>query len=400
MSVGSLSQVNGVLYLVYWKTTDGADGGTLYWRTVSINPTTGVATLGTETLMGVTGTMNLPFSPIITLPSGRLILPYHKGTGSPLLAYVSVSDDNGATWTETVIADPPPAGMGWAVEPTLHIETDGAVGAYMRTSGTERVAYYSRCTDPDASPPVWSTPVPVPSIPQPGASGGRMQVITMPDGTGLLIGNDHKTTRRNVTIWKVGDNAAILGKTRVGDLEFFGQVATGVGVMQYPTILLDGEDLLIAYSHQPNAGASLSCQIRLHTWRWTEPVAKEAGGTGLRAFPRPASTNRAPVPYGTIAYSTTPTPDMSLSNLFDLRLTASTATVGAPLHPMPWETLTLVVTQGAGGPHTLAGANNGFNVAFEFNGTTPTLQTAVGASNVFVFRYNGFTNKWVLQSFN
>jgi hypothetical protein len=34
------------------------------------------------------------------------------------------------------------------------------------------------------------------------------------------------------------------------------------------------------------------------------------------------------------------------------------------------------------------------------NGTTPTLRTAVGASNVFVFRYNGFTNKWVLESFN
>jgi hypothetical protein len=223
-----------------------------------------------------------------------------------------------------------------------------------------------------------------------------MQFEKRANGEILLIGNDSKNSRRNVTIWSMADGGVVTGVTRIADFNPLALQGTGGTVLQYPTILDDGDDLLIAYSHQVSGSFSstFSIAIRLHTWRWTEPVAKEAGGSGFRALPRP-SFARPSLSGITLTYSTAPTPDMSVGNLFDLRLTDSTATVAAPLNPLPWETLTLVVTQAGSGSYTLA-----FNAVFEMNGTTPTLRTAVGASNVFVFRYNGFTNKWVLESFN
>ena len=398
ISVQSLSRVGNALWLIYWRHPTAADGGTLYRAVVTVNPTTGAATLGTEVELGVTGTRNLAFSPILTLPSGRLLLSYHKNDGSPVgTSYVSRSDDDGLTWTEGAVATSFPAGTLNLYEPQLVIESDGAVGVWMRATVTGNVAYYARCADPDATPLVWSTPVPINAIPQPGTNGSRMRVTTLENGQRLLIGNDSKTGRRAITIWEIGDNGAVLGETHIADLLPLFNEGVGGAIMQYPDILQDGDDLLIAYSHnQPGSySVASSCAIRLHTWRWTEVVAKEAGGSGLRSRPRPPAPTRTLVPAVPITFSPTPTPDMSVGNLFDLRLTASTATVAAPLNPLPWETRTLIVTQAGSGSYTLA-----FNAVFEFNATTPTLRTAVGASNVFVFRYNGFTNKWVLQSFN
>lgn len=393
--IQSISTVGSALWLIYWKQPSGLDGGVLYRRTMTVNSTTGAVTLGSEVEMGVTGTRNLSFSPILTLPSGRLLLPYHKNDGSPAdNSYVSYSDDGGTTWTEGVIAASIPAGTTVLYEPTLVIESDGGVGVMMRTSAN--VAYYSRCTDPDASPLVWTTPAAVNAIPQPGANGSRMQFAKMPDGQILLVGSDSKESRRNLTVWTMGDAGTVIGKTRIADYNTIAAQGAYTVLMQYPVMIPDGDDLLIAYSHNHpgSVDVTMSVAIRLHTWRWTQVVAKEAGGSGFRSLPRPSGLNRRLIPAVVIAYSTTPTPDMSLGNVFDLRLTASTATVAAPLNPLPYETLTLVVTQAGSGSYTLA-----FNAVFEFNGVTTTLQTAVNASNIFVFRYNGFTNKWVLESF-
>jgi hypothetical protein len=220
-----------------------------------------------------------------------------------------------------------------------------------------------------------------------------MQLTKLDDGQILLIGSDSTIGRQNITIWEMADNGLITGKVRVGDWNTrFGSGA----ILQYPAILQDGEDLLIAVSHENAgvAGTTLSCMMRVMSWRWNEPVAVEAGGTGFRSLPRPANPIRQPVPAVSLAFAAAPVPDLSVGNLFDLRLTASTATIGVPLNPLPWEVLTVVVTQAGSGSYTLA-----WNAIFEFNGVTTTLRTAVNASNVFVFRFNGFTGKWVLESF-
>lgn len=390
--IGSLSSVNGSLRLIYWKNADGADGGTLYWRTVTINPATGAATLGTETLLGVNGTGNLTFSQILTLPSGRLLIPYHKNAGSPLLGYVSYSDNNGSSWTEGVLSASPPAGVGWTIEPTIVIESDGGIGCYIRSSGAVRVAYYTRCADPNAVTLIWSTPVPINSVPQPGATGARMQVAKLTNGQIMLVGYDASISRRNITVWSMGDNGVVLGKVRIADANasYVSDENSGC-LMQYPAIIEDGEDLIIAYTHldpgSPNA--NLSDMIRLHTWRWNEAVAKEVGGTGKRSEPRPATPRRIPDRVA-LTYSTAPVPDMAMASLFDLRLTASTAVVGVPLNPSPGQRLGLIVTQAGSGSYTLA-----FNSVFEFAGTAPQPPAAVGRAFLYEFMFNGFTGKWV-----
>lgn len=400
-SIQSLSVVGSRLWLIYWKESAGLDGGVLHRKTCTVNATTGAITLGPETALGIPGSRNLSFSPIITLKSGRLLLPYHKADASPAMnTYIAHSDNSGTTWTETRLTPSMPGGTTTLVEPTIVEESDGAVGCYIRT--TAQTTYYSRCALPNAATPVWTTPAPVNAIPQPtasGVSGSRVNVIKRKDGQILVIGNDSKNYRRNLTVWRMGDNAKVIDKVRLGDWNPVTDVNAEC-FLQYPVLLEDGNDLLIAYSHcQPGSpDAALSAQIRLHTWRWpttpTTPLAREAGGTGLRSTDRPLVA-RTPDAFIPITYSTAPAPDMEFGNRFHLTLTASTAVIGAPLNPMPWEEIELFLVQGGTGSYTAT-----FNSIFEFNGITPTWRTAVNASNVLKARYNGLTGKWIVTSWN
>ena len=389
--INSISDVNGVLWMIYWKSTNGSDGGVLYRRTLSINPSDGAVTLGTETALGISGSLNLNFSPIIRLASGRLMLPYHKGLeGSPNYnAYVAHSDDGGSTWTPNAISASIPAGMNVLVEPTIVIESDGAVGAYIRNQSGSIA--YSRCTNPNASTPTWSTPRLIPAIPDPYS---RSQVRKMADGQILLIGNDSKNYRRDVTIWRMGDNGVMESRTFIADWNPIEQTAS-VSQLAYPTLLEDGEDLVIAWTHQESGGGNLAVGIRYVTMRWCNPVAIEEGGAGRQDKDRPVYIRPVPT-VTTIPYSTTPKPDLSKgSPNFAITLTASTATMAGPDNPMGYEEMKIIVTQGGAGNFTLA-----WNANYQMNGTTPTLRTTAGDSNIFVFVFNPVSQKWVLQSFN
>lgn len=389
--VNSLSNVKGVLWMVYWRSATGTDGGTLYRRTVAINSVSGAVTLGSEVSLGISGTLNLNFSPIITLASGRLLLPFHKGAdGSPQYnQYAAYSDDSGITWTVGVIASSIPGGMNKLVEGSLVVESDGAVGIYMRNSSGSIA--YSRCALPNAATLSWSTPTSISAVPNPDS---RFIVTKLSDGQILLIGNNSKVYRRDVTIWNMGDSGVLLGETFIADWNPV-DATSSTSQLAYPTLLEDDHDLIIAWTQQESGGGNLAVGIRQMTMRWTQPVSIDAGGTGRRNQPR--ATEARPMPsVTTIPYSTTPTPDLTKgSSNFALTLTASTATVGVPLTPMGFETIRLIVTQGGVGSFTLA-----FNAIYEMNGTTPTLQTAAGASNIFVFLFNPASQKWVLQSFN
>lgn len=383
--IQSLSIVGGQLYLVYWKNSDGSDGGTLYWRTITINSSTGAATLGTETLLGVDGTTNLAFSPIITLPSGRLFISYHHTANDGV--YASYSDDSGATWTEVTVT-----ATASRFEPTLVVESDGAIGCVVRSSGN--TAKYYRCADPTSAPGTWSAEVDLKSIPQPSTSGSRMQYCKLSDGTILLAGNDDKTTRRKLTIWEMGDAGVVYGKTLIGDWNPEDDT-NGTSIMQYPVMIEDGDGhILFAYSRQPSGGGDLNIAIQIDRLPWVEPVDVFAGGTGKRVglpFLLPEEVPRAIL----IAYSTTPTPNMSLGSVHYITLTASTATIQAPANAYPWQEITLVVRQDGTGSRTVSWAS-----AWEFNGTTPTLETAANAENVVKAIFSEQTGKWVVTSFN
>jgi len=209
----------------------------------------------------------------------------------------------------------------------------------------------------------------------------------------LIVGNDHKTVRRRVTIWEVGDNAVILGKTLIGDYNdpsnTYGQSA-----MQYPAILEHDGDLWLASSRQPSSVATAGIGIQIDAIRWVKPIPREAGGTGVRN--RLPNLESETIPRGTmIAYSTTPTCNLLYTGPFYITLTASTATLQPPTHMLPWQELTLIMQQGGSGSYTMA-----FDAIFEFNGITPAWETAVGKANVMKAIYNELTNKWVVFSFN
>ena len=122
-------------------------------------------------------------------------------------------------------------------------------------------------------------------------------------------------------------------------------------------------------------------------------IASELGTNGPSTTLNTSSVSRKQS--SPLTYSAAPVPDMSRGNLFYITLTASTAVIGAPLTPLPWDEITLVFIQGGSGGYTA-----GLNSAFEFGGITPVWKTTIGASNILRAIYNPQTNKWVVTSFN
>jgi len=382
-TIGSLSVMDGSLWLIYTAQLTEGVGGTLKKRSVAIDAETGEITLGAITVLGVPGTDNLTFNPVVQTASGRLIIPVHTSTA--IDQFVSYSDDDGATWSALVTVSTTGT---WRGEGVLINEPDGGVGCYLRTNLDS--AYYSRSTDDGET---WSAEKAVTAIPQMSStSGSRISGINLANGECWLIGNDSRTERRELTLWRVGNDAEILDKIYLGDFNTHRETL-GTLKLQYPVILEDGEDLLIGVSRQ-DSGLNAGSAILFFARRKGPALPVEMGGTSLLQRKNTVSGRR--VKNGLdLVYSTTPTPDMSLGNLFYITLTASTATFGAPLNPLPWEELTIVVAQGGVGSFTIAG----WNAIYQFNGLTATLQTAVGASNVFRFVFNPLVNKCVIASF-
>ncbi len=272
--INSLSVVGNKMWLVYFSAPSVSDGGTLYRREVNVE-INGHISLGDEVLLSglETGEHKLNFSPILALPGGRLLLPYHNSASSiPYTSHVGISDDGGVTWSPVQLSPSMPSGTTWLVEPSLILEGDGAVGCYMRS--TARVAYYSRSTNGGQS---WSFPRPIAQISQPGGNGSRMQTLRLTDGQMLLIGNNNKEFRRNLTIWSLGDHGIVRGSAFLGD--FNPQSGSSSTILQYPALLEDGEKLIYAYSMAtPGRGTSIHLHARI--WAGTPPNAVTENATG------------------------------------------------------------------------------------------------------------------------
>jgi hypothetical protein len=80
----------------------------------------------------------------------------------------------------------------------------------------------------------------------------------------------------------------------------------------------------------------------------------------------------------------------ALANAFNLTLTASTTTLGAPSNPVDGQVIRFRVTQGGSGSYTLAYAS-----AYDFGAAgSPTLSTSVGKVDVLGFEYVASLSKW------
>ena len=80
----------------------------------------------------------------------------------------------------------------------------------------------------------------------------------------------------------------------------------------------------------------------------------------------------------------------ALGNAFNLTLTASTTTLGAPSNPVDGQVIRIRVTQGAGGSFTLA-----YGTAYDFGAAgAPTLSTAAGKVDILGFEYVASISKW------
>lgn len=81
----------------------------------------------------------------------------------------------------------------------------------------------------------------------------------------------------------------------------------------------------------------------------------------------------------------------ALGNAFNLTLTASTTTLGAPSNPVDGQVIRFRITQGAGGSFTLAYAS-----AYDFGAAgSPTLSTTAGKVDLVAFEYSTALSKWM-----
>jgi hypothetical protein len=399
VTFGHISAVKGQLWAIYaLRTLTGSetfDGGVLTRRVLTINPSTGVITVGSAvTLTGInTGGQDQSFGAVMETASGRLILPYQNNSLTPRRQLFAYSDNDGLNWTRVdpfASVFPSEITSNYMAEGCLTREAGGAVGCYMRTM---QKSWYSRSTDDGLT---WSTPIGRTEFPMVASDGTRISSVLLPNNEALLIGSDHPSRRVRMTLWKINDAGQVIWKRPIGDINEDQNPYSEYSMMQYPVGLMNGDDFILAWSlqHGTNAYSTLGMSIRVSTH--ANPmilVSPESAGSVFRAEKTPQLRNMRA--HEKLSYSTAPVPDISKGGLHHITLTASTAVIGIPLNPLPWDELTLVFVQGGAGSFTAT-----FNAIFEFGGITPVWRTAVNATNTLKAYCNPLTNKWIVTSWN
>ncbi|GAA1763794.1 exo-alpha-sialidase [Pseudarthrobacter sulfonivorans] len=135
----------------------------------------------------------------VVLPSGRLIVPIfrcittpgEKWVGNSDDSAVMISDDAGATWTETVL----PGSLG-CVHMNIQPVADGSLLALFRSRWADSI-YESRSTDDGTT---WSEPVPT-ELPNNNSS---IQFVALADGRLALVYNHSRaeaSTERRLSLY-------------------------------------------------------------------------------------------------------------------------------------------------------------------------------------------------------
>jgi len=176
---------------------------------------------------------------LVTLPSGRIILPlYSDGYNISLVAY---SDNNGRTWE----AGGPIVGLG-NIQPSVVLRSDGALVAYMRDNG-ELPKRIMQAVSEDGGES-WTVARDM-DIPNPGSS---VAVTDAGNGRWVMLCNDLEQTRRRMTAY-VSQNEGRVWPGRLVLDESEGDESYG-----YPTVIAgEGGAIHTTYSYNGPEGASI-----------------------------------------------------------------------------------------------------------------------------------------------
>jgi predicted neuraminidase len=176
----------------------------------------------------------MPRAHPLELPSGRLLVPlYSDGFSFSIVAY---TDDGGRTWHSSE----PIIGQG-AVQPSIVRRKDGTLVAYMRDNGPPPKRLMMSISSDDGV--TWSDVVDL-DVPNPGAGA---EAITLRDGRWLLIHNDLERGRHSLAVWLSEDEGKTWRWKRHLERDDRGE---GAGSFHYPSVIQarDGS-LHVTYSY-------------------------------------------------------------------------------------------------------------------------------------------------------
>jgi len=179
-------------------------------------------------------------TPILTLKSGRIIIPlYSDGYNVSLVAY---SDDRGETWT----CSKPIVGLG-NIQPAIVEREDGTLMAYMRDNGVEpKRIIEASSTDGGETWTIGTDMI----FPNPGAS---VTACDMGGGKWVLVYNDAERGRHNLAIALSEDEGRTWPITKT--LE---NSEDRKGSFGYPTVLRGSDgNVHLSYSYRGPEGASI-----------------------------------------------------------------------------------------------------------------------------------------------
>ncbi len=163
----------------------------------------------------------MPRAHPIELSNGRIIVPLYSDGFS--FSVMAISDDFGRTWT----ASEPLAGRG-SIQPSIAAGADGALTAYMRDNGPPPKRLHVSVSRDDGL--TWSE-VADSELPNPGSAA---EVITLHEGSWLLIYNDTERSRHSLAVSISEDEGKTWKWTRHLERDTRGKDA---GSFHYPSII-------------------------------------------------------------------------------------------------------------------------------------------------------------------
>jgi predicted neuraminidase len=208
------TNTDGALWLLYTAQKAGNQDTAEVRRRISLD--SGRTWGDVETLFAAneTGGVFVRQLPVV-LPSGRMIIPIfrcittpgEKWVGNSDDSAVMISDDAGATWTETVL----PGSLG-CVHMNIQPVADGSLLALFRSRWADSI-YESRSTDDGST---WSEPVPT-ELPNNNSS---IQFVALADGRLALVYNHSRAgegTERRLSLYDEIDDDGLADEQGVAE---------------------------------------------------------------------------------------------------------------------------------------------------------------------------------------
>jgi predicted neuraminidase len=164
----------------------------------------------------------------LELPSGRILVPlYSDGYNFALIA---ISDDGGIHWTtsEPIVSE-------GGVQPSIVRHRDGTLTAYMRDNGpAPKRVLVTHSSDAGMT---WSRPTDT-DIPNPGSG---LEVISLKDGTWLLVNNDTERGLNSLSAWLSEDEGRSWRYKRHIEWD---QREKNAGSFHYPSVIQTADGMI------------------------------------------------------------------------------------------------------------------------------------------------------------